>query len=63
MKTWYRLQGGGGGGGIDGLSDSILEVPTYALALVFLFFLVGSYAFELVRGVPGVNSIALPCPA
>ena len=36
----------GGGGALGGLTDSILEVPSYVLALVFLFFAAVSILFE-----------------
>lgn len=38
------------GGGEPGLTDSLLETPTYILALVFFIFIALSFIFELVRG-------------
>jgi len=37
-------------GGEEGLEDSVLEVPTYVLSIVFFIFLALSVLFELVRG-------------
>ena len=51
-----RVQGEGGGEA--GLSVSILETPTYVLAVVFFIFIALSFIFELVR-----TAQLPPCPA
>ena len=53
----------GEGGAPEGLSDTILETPTYVLAVVFFVFIALSFTFELVRRWPPAAAIGRRGPS